>query len=143
MPPTNARLVEVWFNEGDNAGSPVLVQRRLLMRPGISFSSMSERLLRRMEIDLAERPAQFVVSASVLWAALRARTSRLPRIGDRVTVQRQRTRHTPPSELYEHYEIISLEELVGARPGVLQTITVGLKAAAAPDGSVASKGDTP
>ena len=137
MPPTNGRIAEVWFRVDEESGSPVLRKHRLLARPGVAISKMSDNLARRLEIDLSDKPTDLVIATHLIHAALGARSRRSIKAGDRITLQGRRSRHKPHSELYEHFEVVSVTSFGGGTPGAIESTSIVLKAASPPSGSIA------
>ncbi len=135
MPPTNGRIAEVWFRVDEESGSPVLRKHRLLARPGVAISKMSDNP-RRLEIDLSDKPTDLVIATHLIHAALGARSRRSIKAGDRITLQGRRSRHKPHSD-YEHFEVVSVTSIGGGTPGAIESTSIVLKAASPPSGSIA------
>jgi hypothetical protein len=136
----NARLHEVWFDTAaDGAGTPVLRKVALAVRPGLMVRAMSERLLRRLDADQIEQPLQIEINAPQLHGAVRASRGRSVRTGDRLTILDLSAGGGPARASYRHLEVISIDTAADLRPGGIERITIGCKAAVAPEGSVAAK----
>lgn len=136
---TNARLSEVWLDTGSTgAGSPILRRVSLRFKPALMARAISERLARRLELDEADKPTQIEIDATALHTATNARRNRAVQAGDRITISRRMAGMRPSDVRYEHYEIVSIDDYADSRPGGIQRITLGLKAAIPPAGSIAS-----